>query len=568
MLEKQRMEDHICIKCNAEFELSYDGRSWRKRKGISFDICPTCLRSENTKNQHGREDPEKKKIRYQLHSIKLKQKYDAMTDEEKEQHNTNLIYGDYYKDRFNSLPEEEKEKIKNNARKNVKKAIEHWKNCSPEDREEMLANTHQGWKKWRDNLTDAEMQELRSKQVIAASGKNKFHQKFEQQWSESVVSQRYELYPEQYIKNIRTGVSHTWDYGVRDKLAELPIVVILIDLDGNYYHADNGHEYDGIHSKEEYDEKRGLSVSLDIPFHIIYEHLPLGRQIEKIVQLIDAGYEDTIRDLYQWCRSNPFPYPSYSDEELRNSYKRLKALNCNSKYQTVGTNTKIGDHIIGHFHHSIYSARCGNNPSPYEAWQDEDLVLKCIMNRYIYVNTLNPSKVVQGFNINKIAPKVSVFSAGRAKLLVSDYLSEFDTVFDPFSGFSGRMLGVCSLGKKYIGQDLNPFHVEESNDIIKYYGLDAVVTVQSIESSKGSYPCLFTCPPYGTKEKWTDQVEDSLPAYEYIDLCLNNFKCERYVFVVDEVGPYEEFVANSIMSKSHFSRGHAEKIVVINSSDL
>ena len=70
--------------------------------------------------------------------------------------------------------------------------------------------------------------------------------------------------------------------------------------------------------------------------------------------------------------------------------------------------------------------------------------------RFLYRSLENSNKILQGFNICSIAPKINVFSAGRAKLIINKYLSEYDTIFDLFSGFSGRMLGTISLGKNIL----------------------------------------------------------------------------------------------------------------------
>ena len=123
---------------------------------------------------------------------------------------------------------------------------------------------------------------------------------------------------------------------------------------------------------------------------------------------------------------------------------------------------------------------------------NDELLLKVIKNRIVYINAITPNKILQGFNISKVAPKVSVFSAALAKLLIYKYLNDFNTIFDPFSGFSGRMLGTVSLDKKYIGQDISAIHVNESNDIIEFLHIDeyAKVYQQDILKSDGIYECF------------------------------------------------------------------------------
>ena len=126
---------------------------------------------------------------------------------------------------------------------------------------------------------------------------------------------------------------------------------------------------------------------------------------------------------------------------------------------------------------------------------------RTIKNRLLYSKPpITPEKIKQGLSVTKLAPKVSVFNPNLAKRIVSTYLKEFNVVFDPFSGFSGRMFGVCASNKKYIGQDINKESIVASNEIINLLSLNASVIEKDIFNSKGEYECLFTCPPYNLKE--------------------------------------------------------------------
>ena len=136
------------------------------------------------------------------------------------------------------------------------------------------------------------------------------------------------------------------------------------------------------------------------------------------------------------------------------------------------------------------------------------------------------------------------------------------------------MLGAISLGKRYIGYDLSEVHVKESNDIIEFLGrkfdifdiLDNMVSIKqgNVLDIKTTmyYPCLFTCPPYYDKEEWFDE-NDPKSCDEWIDICLNNFKCNRYVFIVDNTEKYKNNIVYEIYNKSHFNK-NSEYIIMIN----
>ncbi len=211
--------------------------------------------------------------------------------------------------------------------------------------------------------------------------------------------------------------------------------------------------------------------------------------------------------------------------------------------------------VIQHFHKSIYLAKKQGFPSPLEAWKDKTLVKKCALNRLKYVKKCRPSDILQGFNVAKIAPKVSVFDPDLAKTLISKYISE-EVIIDPFSGFSGRLLGAIRNNKQYIGYDLNEIHVQESNEIVDYFSYNkASVKVKNIfETPKTCYKnsALFTCPPYSSKESWNGENDVSLSCDEWIEECLNRYDCSTYLFVVDKTTKFCYNVVETIENKSHF----------------
>ena len=418
-------------------------------------------------------------------------------------------------------------------------------------------------KEWFSSLSEEERNAYFKSQTVIASKFNKLHQRFESYFHESYINNTFSYESEYVVSN--NNVTHSWDYGIFDENGDLQMVV---DLDGKFFHADEC-DYNGIHSREENDERRFLTVPEGIKYHIIYEN-QFTKSFEEMIKKLMVKYDEFVEEQFKYCRLLPdLPYMKYSDNELLKSYEQLCRLKTDDKYhKDISLNNREGDRLINQFHHSIYQAKCkGFKRSPYEAWYDDDLLRKIIKNRIIYINKINPNKILQGFNIAKVAKRVTVFSAGRAKLIISRYLSEFDTIFDPFSGFSGRMLGTIASGKKYIGQDISEIHLRESSQIIEFlkrygYDIDVELHQANVCKSHGSYPCLFTCSPYADKEQWLDVPIDMRTCDDWIDLCLSNFKCQRYVFVVDETNRYKDHIVDTITNKSHMNKNN-EYIVMI-----
>lgn len=503
----------------------------------SLPIEEKRRRAENMQRWHKNLSDEQKKELYERTHRWIKELDD---DEYKEWCESQ---GDWYK----NLSDEEKEKHK--IESNV------YDRLSPEEKIEYANRKREHWY----SLPPEERSKITAK-ILSHGNKNSLQIKFEKMFASSIISRSFYIKEEVQLNNL---ITHSWDYGIFDRDHNL---VMVVDLDGAFFHADNT-EYNGIQSREEYDEKRSRSVPDGIKISIIQE-LNIEKCFEQLIKDLMLDYDTYIQNLFTHLRNIPFPTPQYSNIELIKSYNRLIRMETNDKdHKNISLNTRIGDHIIQHFHPSIYAANRRKEISPKEAWYNDELLMKCIKNRIIYQNHLNPNKILQGFNVSKIAPKVSVFSAGRAKILIDRYLSEYDTIFDPFSGFSGRMLGALSLNKNYLGQDISPIHVNESNDIIKFLrsiGLDinAKVECRDIMESYGTFDCLFTCPPYEDKEQWLEVPISRNTCDDWIDICLSHFKCKKYLFVVDYIEKYIDYVVDEIRNKSHLNM-NSEYVVLI-----
>src|SRR5574344_2405861 len=177
-----------------------------------------------------------------------------------------------------------------------------------------------------------------------------------------------------------------------------------------------------------------------------------------------------------------------------------------------------------------------------------------IKNCLIFFHQFNNRTLLEALNNSKKLPKVSVFSPVTAKYLVDKYYHEEKSIFDPFSGFSGRMLGVCSLGKVYIGSDLSASVVKESNQIINFLSLSAHVSQKNVKDYRRTekLPVLFTCSPYGLKETWNNENQDDYTCDEWISQCLVHCNCDSYLFVVDKTEKYKRNIVEELHHKYQY----------------
>ena len=393
-----------------------------------------------------------------------------------------------------------------------------------------------------------EIPEIRSKQ-----SKSSKISKLEKRFEEFLINNKFTYLHHYMVEG--TPYNHEFDFAIFNSQGNLDV---LIDCDGKYYH---GYENDenGKTINTYMDDYRSSLVPEGVKFLICLEGEE-EKAFSELLSLINISYEEYLNNVFTWCREVEFPYPEYKKNILLNSFKSL----CKADINKFSMKAKYGIKIIDHFHSSIWKANKNNCLSPYNAWQDDTLLMKSIKNRVIYKGcNLDRSKVLSGFSIAKIAPKVSVFNPYLSKYIVEKYLSQYNEIFDPCSGYSGRMLGVCALGKKYIGQDINPITVEESNQIIKHFNLNASIECKDLlQDDNREYECLFTCTPYSLKEQWNQEIEDK-SCDEWIDEILSRYKCKRYIFVVDRTDKYSQHIVEELNNKSHLNNDSKEYIIMI-----
>lgn len=289
--------------------------------------------------------------------------------------------------------------------------------------------------------------------------------------------------------------------------------------------------------------------------------------------LFNAKYQCGLKNNVIFIKeSDMTPIIEYVNNKYTKNFVPLFKINLPFPYINSDL-TDISDMgLIHHFHKSIYMATRKNKLSPLDAWTHKDLIKKVALNRLKYVGSCKPADILQGLNVTKIAPKISVFKPKLAETLIKKYIPNADIIIDPFSGFSGRMLGSYNCGIHYIGWDINEDHVRESNEIADYKVIEDIcdVKVQDLITFEGKDwsvlrdVCLFTCPPYGGKEHWNknnDEIEKSCD--EWIDLCLEKHKgCIKYLFVVDKTEKYKDYIVETLENKSHFGKNY-EYVVLI-----
>lgn len=158
---------------------------------------------------------------------------------------------------------------------------------------------------------------------------------------------------------------------------------------------------------------------------------------------------------------------------------------------------------------------------------------------------------------------VSVFDPVLAELVVRWWSAPGDVVLDPFAGGPVRGVVTGCAGREYHGVDLRAEQVQDDEDVaVEYAGLIRAGTgdtpgilpsyyvgdaaeLGAVEDLPGLVDLVFTCPPYGDLEKYSDDPLDlsnmSWPAFleahtQAITAAADRLRPDRFmVWVVGEV---------------------------------
>lgn len=209
----------------------------------------------------------------------------------------------------------------------------------------------------------------------------------------------------------------------------------------------------------------------------------------------------------------------------------------------------------------FYDVKVGGKLSAHEAFYDPEIRWKMILNRIMYVGGFIDNKqVLTAMNVTRMCKQPSWFSTSFAKEIITKYCTS-DVIVDPFAGWGARHDATISLGKRYIGVDMNA-------ELVSWHkSLHRSIELGDASLFKYSDKCsVFICPPYQDVEVYFDGQNCKLTQCEWLNLVMNNIpNANEYVMVCKIVDPgWEKYIVDIKENKSHFGTNKEYVLVVPN----
>ena len=176
-------------------------------------------------------------------------------------------------------------------------------------------------------------------------------------------------------------------------------------------------------------------------------------------------------------------------------------------------------------------------------------------------------RVIEGNRKSTDAQGTSIFDPFLTELMYKWFCPAQGQIIDPFAGGSVRGVVAALLGNKYWGSDLNKLQIDENWKQAQEITPEKIDNINWIcgnsfneieDAPQADF--IFSCPPYGDLEVYSDDADDlsNMPHNDFLDLyykiiykTVSKLKQNRFAcFVVadfrDANGFYRNFVSETI----------------------
>ena len=270
---------------------------------------------------------------------------------------------------------------------------------------------------------------------------------------------------------------------------------------------------------------------------------------EYISQLNENETYLLIYEIFKYYNNHEFPVLNLSDDYIYEQLNKLKKFDSSKIYDgnTLSSFGKLCNDVCKHMSGvKYYQAAFDNIISPYDAYNDNEMLLNAIKNRILYqtennkrvVYQIDHSQIIKGLVNSGISKTVSNFKPTLAKwiydyaLSICETESNIKSTYDYSAGWGGRMLAANSLGIIYNGTDPNTS--EELTTFANKF-LNNVNIYSYCSESHEIYDKLVeqdiigSCPPYFKLEQYSEDNSQCYNKYNEYELWLEKYWKETVI---------------------------------------
>ena len=215
----------------------------------------------------------------------------------------------------------------------------------------------------------------------------------------------------------------------------------------------------------------------------------------------------------------------YSNRELREDWEKL----CNTILYKNGAQFKPGLKLCQHFFPNFWKIENAKGLSFEKCWQDPELMKKVHEWGKRSMSQLWLSWIRRAVFLTGGLPNSSYYRPHFSKQVIQQFAKKRDGIlFDPCSGWGGRMLGTVAAGWSYIGCEPNPETHENLQRLIQFLNIGDRATIhllpaEKFEAKKNTFDIVLTSPPYFNLEIYTTEQAQSYHVHSDYDAWRNQW---------------------------------------------
>lgn len=213
-------------------------------------------------------------------------------------------------------------------------------------------------------------------------------------------------------------------------------------------------------------------------------------------------------------RQGSFPFPVRSTaEHTRQVLAKLQNIRQTEKGGIIHPRSYTGNACCRSYFPNIYSARRLGHPTAVECWESDLELRKAIVTQLDAGHPTTPERVLKALTFHHRLP--AVFRPAFARFIYERYCRPGGLVWDPCSGYGGRLMGAAVANVRYLGTDIEPETVAGNQQLAQDLGIDAEIRCESaLDAELPNVDLVFTSPPYFDLEQYSDRVGQPHVSYE------------------------------------------------------
>lgn len=215
----------------------------------------------------------------------------------------------------------------------------------------------------------------------------------------------------------------------------------------------------------------------------------------------------------QELRQVGFPDPEPSSKTLAEFTKLCNQRVYLDDERFIRPYSSRGTVVCASFFPNRYRAAYRNSVNVRDAWDDNAKLKSAIRVQLNAGHPTTPDRVLRALQM--ICRTPSVFRPAVAKYVCQSYCPPGGVVWDPCSGYGGRLFGALAAGVGlYVGSDIEPETVAGNQMLAKHLGKQSfcrIVEAKAEEYDPGlELDLVFTSPPYFNLEIYGDASKKNL----------------------------------------------------------